>query len=121
MRRLINTYLTTLPLLYTHNHNNTTKKKDDRRLLYQYIYIPLTLLKGFEKGYSRFACERELETEQKLQYFDPTLMAVNVVSFSFSRAAQPEAQRPTLLGDLLYLFSNFSAPQLNQGPKAPSA
>ena len=23
------------------------------------------------KGYSRFACERELETEQKLQYFDP--------------------------------------------------
>ena len=22
------------------------------------------------KGYSRFACERELETEQKLQYFD---------------------------------------------------
>ena len=29
----------------------------------------------------------------------PTLMAVNVVSFTFSRAAQPEAKRPTLLGD----------------------
>ena len=29
-------------------------------------YLPLTLLQGFEKGYSRFACERELETEQKL-------------------------------------------------------
>ena len=34
-------------------------------------YLPLTLLQGFEKGDSRFACERELETEQKLQYFDP--------------------------------------------------
>ena len=32
------------------------------------------------KGYSRFACERELE----LQYIDPTLIAVSVVSFSFS-------------------------------------
>ena len=29
-------------------------------------YLPLTLLQGFEKGYSRFVCERELETEQKL-------------------------------------------------------
>ena len=51
----------------------------------------------------------------------PTLSAVNVVSFSFSRAAQPEAQRPTLLGDLLHLISNFSAPQLNRGTRAPSA
>ena len=32
-------------------------------------YVPLTLLQGFEKGYSSFACERELET--KLKYFDP--------------------------------------------------
>ena len=30
------------------------------------IYLSLALLLGFEKGYSRFACERELETEQKL-------------------------------------------------------
>ena len=51
----------------------------------------------------------------------PTLMPVNVVSFSFSRAAQPEAQRPTLLGDLLHLISNFSAPQLNRGPRSPLA
>ena len=46
----------------------------------------------------------------------PILMAVNVVSFSFSRAAQLEAQRPTLLDDLPHLISNFSAPQLNRGP-----
>ena len=29
-------------------------------------YLLLTLLQGFEKGYSRFACERKLGTEQKL-------------------------------------------------------
>ncbi len=52
----------------------------------------------------------------------PTLMAVNVVSFSLSRAAQPEAQRPTLLGDLLHLISSFSGPQTLSGfPRAPSA
>ena len=46
----------------------------------------------------------------------PTLIAVNVMSFSFSRAAQLEAQRPTLLGNLLHLISNFSAPQLIRAP-----
>ena len=34
------------------------------------MYLSL-YCKGLKKGYSRFACERELETEQKLQYFDP--------------------------------------------------
>ena len=27
------------------------------------IFLPLSLLQGFEKGYSGFACERELENE----------------------------------------------------------
>ena len=35
------------------------------------ICVPLTLFLRVRKGYSRFACERELETEHKLQYFDP--------------------------------------------------
>ena len=43
-------------------------------------------------------CERELETEQNCNILTPTLMAIGVVSFLFSRAAQPEAQGPTLLG-----------------------
>ena len=42
------------------------------------------------KGYSRFYGERELETEQNCNILTPTLMAVSVVSFSFSRAAQPD-------------------------------
>ena len=43
---------------------------DRRRKASLTKYLPLTLLQGFEKGYSRFACERELETEHKLHYFD---------------------------------------------------
>ena len=42
----------------------------------------------------------------------PTLMAVSVVSFSFSRAAQPEAQGPTLLGDG-FLYCILSATSLD--------
>ena len=59
-------------------------------------------------------------------------MAVSVVSFSFSRAAQPEAQRPrgpeaqrpTLLGDgFLYCILTATSldPNLSGAPRAPSA
>ena len=51
-------------------------------------------------------------------------MAVSVVSFSFSRAAQPEALWPTLLGDG-FLYCIFSAtsldPNSSGAPRAPSA
>ena len=83
-------------LLYSHlQHHNDTINKQTHEDFFNNI-LPLTLLQGFEKGYSKFACERELETEQKLQYFDLNLMAGNVVSFSFS-----------------------SGPQLNQGSREP--
>ena len=101
------------------------------------------------KSYSRFYGERELENEQNCNILSPTLMAVNVVSFSFSRAAQPEAQGPSSLLDdgflycilsptglqnsiggpegpfgrvwlsLPHLVCNFSGPQLIRGPKGP--
>ena len=48
----------------------------------------------------------------ELQYIDPTLMAVSVVSFPFSRAAQPEAQTPTLLGNG-FLYCILSATSLD--------
>ena len=49
----------------TYTHNN----KDAGRLL-QTKYLPLTLFVRVRKGCVGFYCERELETEQKLQYFD---------------------------------------------------
>ena len=73
------------------NHN------DDTVLLEK--YVPLTLLKRFEKGYSRFYCERELETEQRLQHIDlHSSSGHRRVSFLFSWAAQPGAWGPSLSG-----------------------
>ena len=81
-------------------------------------YLPLTLLQGFEKGYSGFACERDLETEQKLQYFDPKLMAVNVVSFSFfwCSTGGPRVHSAGCWLSLLHLISIFYGPQFIRAP-----
>ena len=69
-------------------------------------------------GYSMFACERELETEQNCNILTPPLMTVGVVSFSFSRAAQPEAQD----GFLYCILSATSLdPNSSGAPRAPSA
>ena len=57
-----------------------------------------------------FVCEGELETEQNCNILTRTLMAVNVVSFLFSRTTQPEAQGLTLLVDG-FLYCIFSGPQ----------
>ena len=37
------------------------------------IYLPLTLLQGFERVVEGFACERMLETERKLHILTPLL------------------------------------------------
>ena len=75
------------------------------------------------KGYSRFYCERELETEQNCNILTPTLMAVNVMSFLFSRAAQLEVQGPSSLLDDGFLYCILSATSLDPnsigGPEGP--
>ena len=53
-------------------------KKDARRKDFFNNILPLTLFVRVRKGCSRVACERELETEHKLQYFDPTVMTVTL-------------------------------------------
>ncbi len=81
------------------------------------IYVPLTLLQGFEKGYSKFACERELETEQNWNILTSTPMAVNVVSFSFSWCSTggPGVHFAGCWLSLLHLISNFSGLQIPSG------
>ena len=111
-------------LLYCHlqHHNDTIIKTQED--FFRKIFVPLTLFVRFRKGCVGFYCERELETEQKLQYFDPHSYGRQCCVFLVLQGCStggPEAQRPTLLGDLLHLSSNFSAPQLNRGPRAPSA
>ena len=57
-------------------------------------------------------CERELETKQNCNILTPTLMALSVVSFSFSRVAQPEARGPSSLLGAGFLYRILS-PKLN--------
>ena len=66
-----------------------------------------------------FVCERELETEQNCNILTPTLMAVSVVSFSFSRAAQPEGQGPSSLLDDDFLYCNLSPTGLQSSIGGP--
>ena len=92
-------------------NDNRCNDKDARRKTSLAKYIPLTLLQGFEKGYSRFACERELETEHNWNILTPKLMAV-MLCHSCSPDAQPGVQRPTLLGDG-FLYCILSASSLD--------
>ena len=109
-------------LLYAHMnyHNDTTIKTQED--FFNKIYASHFIVR-VRKGCSRFYCERKLETEQNCNILTPTLMAVSVGSFSFSRAAQPEAQRPTLMAfsatSYQQLISN--CPQLIRAPRAPYA
>ena len=67
-----------------------------------------------------FYCERELETEHNWNILTPNLWPSALCLFR-SLDAQPEVQRPTLLGDgFLYCILSASSPDLNSsGPKGP--
>ena len=51
-------------------------------------YLPLILLQGFKRGYSKFACEKELETEHNWNILTPNLWP-SVLCLSCSSDAQP--------------------------------
>ena len=91
-----------------HNNKGRTKTSIEK-------YIPLNLFARVWKGYLRFYCER---TEQKLQYFDPTLMAISVVSISFSwcSTSGPGAHSA---GFLYYVLSATSLDPNSSGPQGP--
>ena len=81
--------------------------KDEQRLLKKYTSHFIV----------KFSCRRELETEQNCNILTPTLMAISVVSFLFSRAAQPVAWGPTLLGaGFLYRILSPTGLQTNWLP-----
>ena len=49
-------------MLDTYRRNEQQTQED----FYNKIFTSRFICQGSKKGYSRFACERELETEQKL-------------------------------------------------------
>ena len=98
-------------MLDTYWHSN----KDEGRLLLKNILLTL---------FVTFACERELETEQNCSILNPTLMAISVVSFSFSRATQPEALGISFLlsaGFLYHILSPTGLQTQSGVLRAPSA
>ena len=52
--------------------NDKRTKKGRKKTSFQ-LYLPLTLLQGFERVIQGFACERMLETEYKLPILTPLL------------------------------------------------
>ena len=82
-------------------------------------YLPLTLLQGFEKVVWVFFCERELEIEHKLQYFDPSLLwpsrCVFLVLLMLNRRP-----RGSLCWVICYILSATSqVPKLHRGSRGP--
>ena len=55
----------------------------------------------------------------ELKYFHPKVMAVSIVSFSFSRAAQPEAQGPLcwVMAFFIASYQDLLWTPTHQGPK----
>ena len=99
-------------------HNN----KDRRRKTSLTKYLPLTLLRGFEKVIQGLRVRGCWRPNRNCNILTPTLMAVNVVSFSFSRCSTGGP------GPLCWVMVFFTASyqQLlctptQSGLKAPSA
>ena len=115
-------FIVAIVLLYGHMqyHNDTIIKMQEdffRKISTSHFICNVW------KGCVGFHCERELETEQKLQYFDPHSYGRQRCVFL---VLQMLNQRPR--GSLCWVraFSNASYQQLlwtptHQGPKAPSA
>ena len=77
----------------------------------QYIYLSL-YCKGSKRVTQGFRVRGSWRSNRSCNMLTPTLMAVSVVSFSFSGAAQPEVQGPSSL----LSFSTTSYQQLLWAP-----
>ena len=102
-------------------HNDTIINRRRKTSLTK--YLPLTLLQGFEKVIQGLRVRGSWRSNINGNILTPTLMAVNVVSFSFSRCSTggPGVHSAGCWLSLLHL-SNFSGPQTPlEFPRAPSA
>ena len=102
-------------MLDTYRRNEQQTQED----FFSKIYTSHFICKGLQRLCGVLLWEKAGDWTL-VQYFDPKLMAVNVVSFSFfwCSTGGPEA---TLLGDgFLYGILSASSPDLNSsGPKGP--
>ena len=101
---------------YMQNHNDTISKQTSedffRKICTSHFIVKV------RKGLLRVLLWEGVEDWTKLQYID-----TSVVSFSFSRAVQPEAQRPTLpdAGILYHILSPTGLQTPSGVARTPSA
>ena len=119
-------------MLYRHLHtctyvcriiHNDTMINTQEVFFRKYMYLSL-YCKGSKRVTQGLRVRGNWRTEQNWNILTPTLMAVNVVSFSFSWCSTggPGVHSAGCWLSLLQLISNFSGPQTPSGfPRAPSA
>ena len=104
--------------IYTDAMNNRHRKTFLEK------YLPLTLFVTFERVTQGLRVRGSWRPNRSEIFWPPTLMAVNVVSFSFSWCSTggPGVHSAGCWLSVLHLISNFSGPQIPSGfPRAPSA
>ena len=104
----------------TYWRNDNRRVKTSLKNMYLSLYC-----KGSKRVTQGLRVRESWRPNKDCNILTPTLVAVSVVSFSFSRVAQPEAQRPdSLLGDgFLYCILSATSldPNSSGAPRAPSA
>ena len=105
-------------LLYRHlqHHNDTIINRRRKTSLTK--YLPLTLLQVFQKVTQGLGVRGSWRPNRNFNILTPTLMAVNVVSFSFSWCSTggPGVHSAGCWLSLLNLISIFSGPQFIRAP-----
>ena len=99
--------------------NNRHRKEDFFNKIFTYHFIARV-----RKGLLKVCVWEGAGDRTELKYFDPKLLLVNVVSFSFSwcSTGDPGVHSAGYWLSSLHLISNFSGPQTPSGfPRAPSA
>ena len=113
---------TLLYVLYSHvpYHNDTIIKRTQEDFFIK-IYVPLTLLQGFEKVIQGLRVRGCWRPNRNFNILTPTLMAVSVVSFLFSLCSTggPGVHSAGCWLSLLHLVSIFSGPQLIRASRGP--
>ena len=106
---------------YMQNHNDTMIKQTQEDFFIK-IYTSHFIAR-VRKGYSRFACEREKETKQKLQYFDlhsyGRQRCVFLVLLMFNR--RPRGPLCWVMAFFIASYQQLIWTPTHQGPKATSA
>ena len=104
--------------------NNSLRRNDKGRAktFFNKYILPLNLFARFERVVWGSTMRGSWRSNRNCNILTPHSYARQRCVFLVLQGCSTGRPRgPTLGGDLLHLISNFSAPQLNQGPRDPSA